>query len=108
MKQYYKSIFFLTLFLSSACNEFAQGVKSARPETGIKFTENKKQWDKQVLYRAQLDGGALFLEKNCFTYAFYDKETLRGNHIGTRKKLSSQKNSAIRSHAFRMTFVNAE
>ncbi len=83
----------------------------------IKFTENKNQWDKKVLYRAQLDGGVLFLEKNCFTYNFYDKETLRKNHIRKQKQESGDRNTEknsvhipdlIRMHAFRMTFVNAD
>ncbi len=82
----------------------------------IKFTENKNQWDKKILYRAQLDGGVMFLQKNCFTYNFYDKETLRENHIQKEKKNSIVPNTrgnsptggkAIRSHAFRMTFLNS-
>ena len=108
MKLYFKGIFILIVFISFSGKGISQGVKSARPETDVKFTENKNQWDKKVLYRAQLDGGLLFLEKNCFTYSFYDKETLRENHVGDYKKKSSSKNSPIRSHAFRMTFLNAE
>jgi gliding motility-associated-like protein len=81
----------------------------------IKFTENRNQWEKQVLYRAQLDGGVLFLEKNCFTYSFYDKDALRKNHIGQSGtqgrslQPSGTHNTAfdIRSHAFRMTFINS-
>ncbi len=72
----------------------------------VKFTENKNQWDENVLYSAQLDGGMLFLEKNCFTYNFYDKETLRKNHVN--KEQSPKDHQVIRSHAFRMTFLNSE
>ncbi len=87
--------------------------KTAAQNT-VKFTENKKQWDEKVLYRAQLDGGVLFLEKNCFTYNFYDKETLRENHLGKNVKEipglpnGEKRLAPIRSHAFRMTFLNAE
>ncbi len=84
------------------------GIPPPAPQNTIKFTENKNQWDKKVLYRAQLDGGVLFLEKNAFTYNFYDKETLRKNHIGKSEKKSSQKLEPMRSHAFRITFLNAE
>ncbi len=83
------------------------------------------------MYRAQLDGGVLFLEKNCFTYNFYDKETLRKNHIkkappslpeGEGDQHISQtggfpiapspserglRGEVIRSHAFRMTLLGA-
>lgn len=72
---------------------------------GIRFTENKNQWEKNILYRAQLDGGVLFLEKNCFTYSFYDKAALRAAHFGhTKNTLARQ---SIRSHAFRVSFVNS-
>ncbi|MCE9537708.1 MAG: hypothetical protein K8R85_00600 [Bacteroidetes bacterium] len=87
-------------------------VKAHPTQSTIRFTENINQWDKKVLYRAQLDGGVLFLEKNCFTYNFYDKETLRKNHVS--KPLppiqleSGLRNEVIRSHAFRMTLIGAE
>jgi hypothetical protein len=68
----------------------------------VRFTENKNQWAENILYKAQLDGGALFLEKNCFTYNFYDKETQLNNHLGRGAVVDNYK-----SHAFRMTFLNA-
>lgn len=108
MKHSNNIILFILFLVSFSLEVFSQGVKSPHSEKAIKFAENKKQWDKQVLYRADLDGGALFLQANCFTYSFYDTETLRENHIGNYKNKSSKKNSPIRSHAFRMTFVNAE
>lgn len=95
-----KAYFFSLTFLVIALGAFAgDGAERA----GVKFTENKNQWEANVLYRAQLDGGLLFLEKNCFTYNFYDKESLRGAHAGGSKKLTT----AVRGHAFRMTFLNA-
>ncbi len=40
----------------------------------IKFTENLGQWNNDILFRAQLDGGLLFLEKTGLTFNFYDKK----------------------------------
>lgn len=34
----------------------------------VLFTENKGQWPTQVLYRALIPGGALFVERTAFTY----------------------------------------
>jgi gliding motility-associated-like protein len=98
----------LLLFLFSMTVFFNKGFGSGirHPEhnqSNIKFTENKNQWDQKILFKAQLDGGALFLESNCFTYNFYDKETLRKNHVSKSK----EKPKAIASHAFRMTFEGA-
>lgn len=70
----------------------------------ITFSENKGQWEKRVLFRAQLDGGLLFLEKNCLTYAFYDKETLRKSHAFRGNTDSSGFTPFIRKHAFRVNF----
>jgi gliding motility-associated-like protein len=79
-----------------------------RSNSGIRFTENKNQWDKNILYRAQLDGGVLFLEKNCFTYNFYDKAALHAAHFGhTKNALINPGIQPIKSHAFRVSFVNA-
>jgi len=39
-------------------------------ETGSVFIENRSQWPSQVQFRADIPGGALFLEKDKFTYAF--------------------------------------
>ncbi|HVA99305.1 MAG TPA: hypothetical protein VNG53_10455, partial [Bacteroidia bacterium] len=37
----------------------------------LKFTENKSQWQPNILYQSDFWGGRLFLEKKCFTYVFY-------------------------------------
>lgn len=103
MKQITRSYCFVIALCAFVAAGFAQPVKTNHPQTGVRFTENKHQWNDDVLYRAQLDGGLLFLEKNCFTYNFYDKETLRKNHLGQNPSGSG----LIRSHAFRMTFLGA-
>jgi gliding motility-associated-like protein len=95
-------IFFSLLFPLTTV--YAVTVKEK--SSGIRFTENKNQWDKKILYRAQLDGGVLFLEKNCFTYSFYDKAVLRAAHFGHTHN-NNARNQPIRSHAFRVSFVNA-
>lgn len=106
MKHFALKYIFLLFLLSLFSKGYAgAGIRTGEPETKIKFTENKNQWDKQVLFRAQLDGGALFLQKNAFTYNFYDKETLRHNHAGANSRSIST--APVRSHAFRMTFQNA-
>lgn len=99
-KKYFLSAF---LCLVAYCIQ-AQKRHSNESQSAIKFTENKKQWDPSVLYRAQLDGGVLFLQRNSFTYNFYDKETLRNNHMGKNKGAIGK---PVNSHAFRMTFLNA-
>ena len=69
----------------------------------IRFTENKHQWDDFILYKADLDGGALFVEKNALTYGFYDKETLRSVHNNPKSKPVRN----IKSTGFRVNFLNS-
>jgi gliding motility-associated-like protein len=106
MTRLVRKYFFLLFLFPLVIKGYAGGgIKTGEPENKVKFTENKNQWDKKVLFRAQLDGGALFLEKNAFTYNFYDKESLRHNHAGMNS--NDIRTGPVRSHAFRMTFVNA-
>lgn len=66
------------------------------------FTENKSQWDLKVAYRAQLDGGALFIEKNGnLKYHLYDKDDFRLRHIG------KSKSDKLKFHAYSVNFLNA-
>ena len=62
-------------------------------ETLIRFTENKNQWDKEILYKASLDGGALFLSSNKLTYHFYDKDAYRSLHANPKAKFKDIKSS---------------
>jgi gliding motility-associated-like protein len=40
----------------------------------ITFTENRGQWDDRVLYKVELHGGSVYLERNGFTYDLRDQE----------------------------------
>ncbi|MDP2388261.1 MAG: PKD domain-containing protein [Bacteroidota bacterium] len=75
------------------------------PETKaslIRFTENKNQWDGFIKYRAQLDGGALFLQTNRLTYHFYDKDTYRSMHASRKIKVKE-----VKRHWFHVNFLNS-
>ncbi|MGD0711570.1 MAG: SBBP repeat-containing protein, partial [Bacteroidales bacterium] len=79
----------------------------------IEFIENKNQWDAKVLYKAEINGGTLFLEKNCFTFAFKDMKAidkiLAFKHvpIDERPKLTSDDYN-IKWHAYKINFLNAK
>lgn len=98
-----KRIFFFALYLFGCCFLTFASNRGAL----VKFTENKGQWDSNILFRAQLDGGVLFLEKNCFTYSFYEKEKLGKNHIRPADYNPTKEEQQIRTHAFRVTLKNA-
>ncbi|MBS1647554.1 MAG: PKD domain-containing protein [Bacteroidetes bacterium] len=92
-----KNIFLFILFY------FCLKLSAQQSNTLIRFTENKHQWQDFILYRAQLDGGALYAEKNKLTYGFYDKETYRKQHENPNPKVLGQ----IKQTGFNVVFVNA-
>lgn len=75
-------------------------------DPSVRLTENLGQWTAPVLFRAQLDGGACFLEKNGLTFSFYDKKKYRAIHHGGILK-NKVKDLNIGFHAYKMIFENA-
>ncbi|MGZ3942583.1 MAG: DUF7948 domain-containing protein, partial [Bacteroidia bacterium] len=104
-----KQIPYLWLFLISGFTSlFAQQVRMPAASTQnslIRFTENKHQWEDFIKFRAQLDGGALFVKSNSLTYGFYDKETYRKNHDNLSFTPTTKR--AIKFTGFDVNFVNS-
>ena len=74
----------------------------------VKFTENKGQWDDNSLYRLRFSIGALFLEKNKFTYSFVHAEDWeRLNHAHHHHADDDGAHSNMRGHVFSVNFMNA-
>ncbi|MBK9286808.1 MAG: gliding motility-associated C-terminal domain-containing protein [Flavobacteriales bacterium] len=68
----------------------------------VPFTQNKGQWPAQVLYRANIPGGVLFVERNALTYVLkaggdLHHHGLPGEHLA----------DPLRMHAYRVTFEGA-
>lgn len=69
----------------------------------LKFTENLGQWPSQILFKARLDGGAVYLEKEGLTFDFYDKRKYRAlHHSGFIK--SPYNDWEIKCHAYKIHF----
>lgn len=97
------------VFLLSCQTVFSQ-VKALRPSgknTLIKFTENKNQWDDFIKFRAQLDGGALYVKNNSLTYGFYDKESYRSMMHDGPNLNSKHRPSGIKFTGFDVNFINS-
>ncbi len=101
-------IFYLFIFLQSFISFSHE--KDSLNSKSICFIENKGQWGKNILYKLELDKGAIFFEKNCFTFTF-------GNIIDINnlikfkflskdiKKQKNNPNGIIHFHAYRMNFI---
>jgi gliding motility-associated-like protein len=98
----------LLFFIGNFVNFLAQGDSAKHIVTphispSLRFTENLGQWDNKILFRAQLDGGGLYVEKNCLTFNFYDKKKYRSLHHGGILK-SKYKDLSINGHAYKIYF----
>ena len=72
----------------------------------VRFTENKGQWDSTIVFKALYNGGALFIEKNAWTYHMYDASTYRKwHHAGIQRYPNSK--MYLQHHAYQTRFVNA-
>ena len=71
-------------------------------QPSLDFVKNQGQWENPVLYKADLKGGWVFLEKNELTYLFYDNSAFKHPHV--HKKDESH---IIKGHAYKAQWLNA-
>lgn len=64
------------------------------------FEENKNQWNKNILFRLEMTGCNLFLEKNNLTYVLYNPEEIPDKHDHP----NTHNNSVLNLHAFKVNF----
>lgn len=89
-------ILFLALLIFVCNLSFAQ----------FEFIENKGQWHENVLYRTNLNNGAIFLESNCITYNFFrdgDMQFSVAHHQSEGEHYDLVKNF----HAYKVFFRNS-
>ncbi|WP_170299317.1 gliding motility-associated C-terminal domain-containing protein [Larkinella terrae] len=86
------------------------------PGNAVRFVQNKGQWASEVLFRAELPGGFLFLKKQSLHYVFYDAEALDRIHSGTGNPTSavsrmaspsSQTEPMVRAHGVDVQLQNS-
>jgi len=71
-----------------------------------RFTENKGQWPEQVLYRALVPGGALFVERSAFTFVLSTGGPFE--HHVHEDGAGEEAPEPLRTHAYRVHFVGGE
>jgi gliding motility-associated-like protein len=77
---------------------------------GLRFVQNKGQWEKDVLFRAELPGGFLFLKKQSLIYTLYDSREVSANHA--RQPLADEARArnareTIQAHGVEVRFVES-
>jgi gliding motility-associated-like protein len=79
-------------------------------ETPLTFVENHNQWNKQVRYKADIEGGRIFLLNNAFMYAYQSGEDIERIHHITHSEdqtVYTDEDYLIDCHAYKVQFLNA-
>jgi gliding motility-associated-like protein len=99
------------LFISVLLPAQNKGISIPKAELpGLKFEENKNQFDSRILYQADLARSARFyLEKNCFTYLFWNPEQFEQMHHPKDASTASSWENGVKVdfHSFKAEFVGA-
>jgi gliding motility-associated-like protein len=98
----------------------AEGLNNPNNTSQLDYISNDGQWEENVLFKADLKGGFVFVEKNKLTYLFYDSEKIAHTHHNHdkyiiedgKKKLNPdfvEENSddKINAHAYNIEFLHA-
>ena len=72
--------------------------------SNIEFVANQRQWEKPVLFAADVPAGRLFLERGRLVQALYDGKQVEELHHHAAEVSDKQR---VRAHAYSTTFVGA-
>lgn len=91
-------LLFIFLVLSS--------ISKANEHSGYRFIENKGQWHSDVLFRATIPGGDLYVLKNKLKYVFYESDHRghEGISDGDNSNLRKQSHNEKKIHAIELSF----
>jgi gliding motility-associated-like protein len=96
MKTFSSQIMFLTMLLAFFCFSVYPALAEHEHGSHLSFTENKGQWESNILFQADFKGGRLFLEKNDFMYVFYHPEDFEYLHPHNGKVTTSMRLHAVK------------
>lgn len=79
---------------------YAQQISAPRAQA-LQFIENANQWPEQVLYRTEVNGMRIYLEKNGFTFDVFDEDAVKHTQGGQTPQIMLR-------HAYQMQFIGAK
>jgi gliding motility-associated-like protein len=72
---------------------------------GVKFIQNKGQWNNKVEFKADIKGGVLYLEKNKLTFDLFNPKTFN-RYIRSHHEKSTHRNfNQLDCHSYHVEFV---
>jgi hypothetical protein len=107
MIKYYRLLFWITIFLFHLQIIDSYASRDSLISKNLRFIENKNQWNKNVLYAANLNYGMVFVEKKGLTFNFVNPEDVLHSHAhhGFNKK-HNHKSDKTNYFAYSLDFLN--
>jgi gliding motility-associated-like protein len=109
MRLYYQGLFLLLLnlvCLGIPAYSFVDGNHDHHQE--YRFIENKGQWDSRILFRCDLQGAVLFLERDRLTFDLHNEDDIsRANSFKHSLKVPEPADLMVRGHAYQVVFDGA-
>ena len=96
-----------SVFALAEDKEIQHGDEPAHSGDYIYFTENKNQWEDHILFKADLPGAKLYMEKNQLTYHFMDAGDLEYMHQCKHTPDCNLSGTIIQGHVFKVKFIGA-
>lgn len=77
--------------------------------TPLYYTENRGQWEKDILYKTELSNGAIFLEKNKITFNLFNEQEFiyHRNHAHEKSNFVPQNKNVLNYFAYQISFQGA-
>ncbi|MGI6320746.1 MAG: PKD domain-containing protein [Bacteroidales bacterium] len=107
-----KFLFFAFVFLFSSAYLYASKSKrdTLRSTGPWVFIENKGQWDKNINFKSEVRGGAIFLENDCYTVVVEDisaiNKLMEYKFNGELPENKENLNTIINCHSYKVFFEN--
>ncbi len=95
-----KRLLYQVFMLACGVSLYANSPVIPSANNSIKFIQNKGQWNSNILFKADIPGGALFVQNTQLTYVFIDKQAIHDYHHG-------QDVLQAKAHAIQVSFDGA-
>lgn len=96
--------FLLLLMSLASINVVGQGIQ------GLRFVENKGQWDQPIDFQAQVPGGRVGVSSQGFSVVLFDMEALEHQHMAGHGEISEATaigSESIDGHHFKINLVGS-
>ena len=98
---------FLFTFFITIINISLQKNIFATPNSQLKFVENKNQWDDEVKYKSDLQGGHIYFASDYFQYVYYSTQDLEKIHDLKHEQSSDPYKEKVNCYAYNVKFLYA-